>query len=109
MSRTIIAFADGRTDQVYGYGTWRYLTLASEAGDIRTHIEVAYFGVHREFRGQTTEAGYKCPDILYATLEHDARSHENATKDMPFTLECHIDNERGERFWRQQGTGTCRS
>ena len=77
--------------------------LTSEAGDIRPHIEVAYFGVHREFHGQTTNLGHKCPDVLYATLEQDARLHENATEDMPLSLECHIDNKRGERFWRRQG------
>lgn len=103
LDRTVVAFPDDRTDQVYGYGIWKYLTLAREGNDIRTHIEIAYFGVHRDFQGQKTSAGHRCADVLYATVEQDARSHENATDDMPFTLECHIDNKRGERFWRRQG------
>jgi hypothetical protein len=36
-------------------------------------------------------------------VEDDARNHQDSTAVMPFTLTCHVDNDRGLRFWKRRG------
>jgi hypothetical protein len=36
--------------------------------------------------------------VLYATIKSAALSHPESTDDMPFTLACHVDNQRALRF-----------
>ncbi len=60
-------------------------------------------GVHSDYQGLSDEAGYSVAGRLYATVENDARHHQDSNPKMPFTLTCHVENERGLRFWRRRG------
>ncbi len=80
-----------------------HVEAITEAGVSQTHIEIAWFGIHRDYQGQDTNTGCRCADALYATVEGDARSHENSAEDAPITLPCHVDNARGRKFWLRQG------
>jgi hypothetical protein len=42
-------------------------------------------------------------DVIYATVESAALAHPESSDDMPFTLVCHTENDRGLSFWMSQG------
>lgn len=44
-------------------------------------------------------------DRVYGSLEAVAQRHELSTPTTPFTLACHIDNDRGRAFWERHGYG----
>jgi hypothetical protein len=63
------------------------------------HIEIAWFGIDNDYKGQCLPSGEKIADVLYATVEGAALADEETDADMPFTLSCDIENPRGRRFW----------
>ncbi len=67
------------------------------------HIQIAWFGVDLEYQGQVDDDGVRVADRIYASIEEVARRHPDSTDAMPFTLVCHVDNERGRRFWMSHG------
>jgi hypothetical protein len=67
------------------------------------HIEIGWFGVDLRYQGVVDDDGIKVADRIYASIEQVALAHPESTPEMPFTLVCHVDNERGRRFWRRHG------
>ncbi len=67
------------------------------------HIEVEWFGVDVGYQGVTDGNGQKIAGVVYASLEMAARGHADSEEGMPLTLTCHVDNDRGRRFWERRG------
>jgi GNAT superfamily N-acetyltransferase len=101
--RTIIAVPTGVPEQLYGYGSWKYLDQVSEAGRPARHIAISWFGVHRAFRGERTAAGFGCAATLFRQVENDARTTDPGASNLPMTLSCHVDNDHGHDFWQRRG------
>lgn len=57
----------------------------------------------QDYQGRRDDAGNKVADSIYATVEAAALADARSSDDMPFTLECHVQNERGRRFWESHG------
>jgi len=101
-SQTLLGY-DAESGSLVGYGTWDYIEeLGGQAAE--THLEVAWFGLDKAFQGQRDEtSGEKLADLLYSTLEDDARASLKTSDDMPFTLACDVENQRGRYFWERHG------
>jgi ribosomal protein S18 acetylase RimI-like enzyme len=64
-----------------------------------------YFGIDRPYQGARLPGGTKVADALYATLENDALSHADSSREMAIDLMCETENARGITFWQRQGFG----
>ena len=93
----LIAYVS-HTDEMYGFGTWKHV----DSGDGPV-IRICFFGVHVAFQGERTPEGDNVADVLYATLEDDARAHRDSSDEMQLELFCDTENERGLRFWGRHG------
>lgn len=85
-----------------GYGTWQHVHALGPL-IVERHIEIAWFGIDVRYQGRTDQSGYSLAGRLYATIESAALAHASSSADMPFTLVCHVDNQRGLAFWHRQG------
>lgn len=72
-----------------------------DSGFREKHIEIASFGIHVDYQGQPLASGELCADHLLATVVAEALGHKDSTGGMPVTLACHVDNEKGLRFWKR--------
>lgn len=93
---------DEDANRVAGYGTWEHVN-AFGTTSMPVHIEIAWFGIDRDYQGVCDENGDKVADRIYAAVEDKALAHSDSTPDMPFTLVVHVDNDRGRKFWLRQG------
>jgi ribosomal protein S18 acetylase RimI-like enzyme len=105
--RTLLGFETGDADdnhpgQLVGYGTWDHRAVTTSAG-VHTAIEIAWFGIDRQFQKRRTADGRSYASQLYATLEADARADSASVDEMELILECHVDNEAGRGFWESRG------
>ncbi len=100
-ARTLLGF-DADNENVVGYGTWTHVE-AFGTHPIERHIEIAWFGVDTRYQGQKDDDGRSLAGLLYATVEQDALEHPDSSPAMPFTLACHVDNDRGLAFWERRG------
>jgi len=103
LTPTILAFDRGNPDLLVGFGTWCHVEALSATGEAEKQIEIAWFGVDSRYQGVATATGERCANRLFATVLADALAAEDSTDDMPVTLLCHVDNQRGRRFWMGQG------
>lgn len=93
---------DEDASKMAGYGTWKHVdTIGTATRPI--HIQIAWFGVDLDYQGQVDETGVRVADRIYASIEQVALRNPSSTEDMPFTLVCHVNNERGRRFWQRHG------
>jgi len=86
-----------------GYGTWAVVEARSSAGLSESHLEIAWFGVHRDYQSREADTGHLCADRVYSTVLADARSSTADGEIMPVTLVCEVGNDRGRRFWQRCG------
>ena len=100
--QTIVMFDDDWRDGLVGYGTWAHVRSFGEVSQPR-HIEIVFFGVCSRYQGQKDDKGLSVAGQLYATVEQHARAHDESMDEMPFTLACDVENERGRRFWEHRG------
>ena len=100
---TILAFDKEHPDRLLGYGTWKHVEARSSAGVEEMHIEIAWFGIHRDYQGMKADTGERCSVRVYATVLAHALADDDSTDDMPVTLTCHLDNDRGYKFWQSLG------
>ena len=94
---------DQDAGRLAGYGTWDH--LSSVGSRANRHLQIAWFGVDAAYQGATDHEDRRVADVIYATVEEAALADPRSHDDMPFTLVCHVENERGLRFWRRQGYG----
>ena len=92
---------DQDAGRLVGYGTWGHVDAVGTREE--RHIEIGWFGVDAAYQGVRDDAGNRVADLIYATVEEAALAHPESSDDMPFTLECHVDNARGLNFWQSQG------
>lgn len=85
-----------------GYGTWSHVDAIGPTAAAR-HIQIEWFGVAVAYQGRTDDRGQSVAGVVYASVEQAARAHPDSTEDMPLTLVCHVDNDRGRRFWESRG------
>lgn len=101
--RTVLAF-DQESGGLFGFGAWRHESILWAAGTpSRPAIRIQWFGVDRRFHGAEDGAGRKCAGLLYATVEADARNHEESNESMLLELFCDESNQRGLAFWERRG------
>lgn len=93
---------DQDDDVIAGFGTWAFVEVFGTE-PVDRHIEIAWFGIDKRYRGAAMESGAKVSDLIYASVEQRALVDEEATDEMPVTLTCHVDNFHGRRFWERQG------
>jgi ribosomal protein S18 acetylase RimI-like enzyme len=94
---TIIGLDSDANGLLVGYGTWKLV----EVGDRGQHIEIAWFGIDSRYQGTKDDRGRSVAGLLYATVEHTARSESGDA--LPLTLVCHVDNEHALGFWTRKG------
>ena len=94
---TVIATDDDEPDVLVGYGTWLHVDALATV-DAR-HIGIDWFGVDVAYQRRKDDNGQSVAGVIYASLEAVARAHPDSTTDMPMTLVCHVENDRGRRFW----------
>lgn len=85
-----------------GYGTWAHVEGITPAATAR-HIEIEWFGIDIAYQGRKDDQGRSVAGVVYASVEAVARAHAESTEDMPLTLTCHVNNDRGLRFWESRG------
>jgi ribosomal protein S18 acetylase RimI-like enzyme len=100
--KTLIFTDEDRDGVLVGYGTWGHVEAFGVAVQPR-HIEIAWFGVHTDYQGVRDEHHPTVAGLLYSTVEAAAKADPGSSDDMPLTLVCHVENERGLRFWRRRG------
>jgi hypothetical protein len=97
-----VAFPTDRSE-LFGFAVWSHLEAAWGEQGTRLVIRVPWFGVDQRFWGERDSEDRSCARRLFATLEGDARSHEDSTDEMPIELFCDERNDRGLRFWSRLG------
>jgi hypothetical protein len=89
-------------DFFVGYGTWAFV---DEMGGrpVPKHVEIAWFGISTEYQGKVDDNGASVAGRVYRVVEDAARAHPDFAEDMPFTLQCHVENGHARGFWESRG------
>lgn len=98
----VLGSIDDETGPILGYGTWLRKKIKFD-GENTWAVHVPWFGIDGRYQGLRDDDGDLCADTIFATLVRHASSDTHVHAGMLLQLVCHVDNDRGLRFWKRHG------